>query len=473
MRSPQVVLVLGSALLIQPGAFARDPGAATRHLESINWAPYQQQAVRLLQEYLRIDTSNPPGNELAAALFFKRFFDEARIENRLFEYAPGRANLYARLRGDGAQRPLVLLSHTDVVRAEPRVWRAPPFSGDIVNAEIYGRGALDMKGEGIVQAMVMLVAAEKRLPLKRDLIFLAVADEEVGNSGSAWILEHQRDLVRNAEFLITEGGSNLIYPGRGTVYGIGVAEKAPYWLRMTATGRGGHGSVPHARSAVHRLARAMQRVADWETPIRLLPAVEEYFRAMAALETEPRASQFRNVREALRDAQFAHEISEEENLSYMLRNTISLTVLRAGEQTNVIPDLASCDLDIRLLPGENPEAFLNELRTVVADDRMHFELLNQFKPPNASPTGTTLYRVLEETIRQNNPAAIVAPTLNSGYTESQMFREAGIHCYGFAPFELTPELDATQHAANERIPVEQVRRGVKLLYEIVARAASE
>jgi acetylornithine deacetylase/succinyl-diaminopimelate desuccinylase-like protein len=217
----------------------------------------------------------------------------------------------------------------------------------------------------------------------------------------------------------------------------------------------------------------MQRVADWETPIRLLPAVEEYFRAMAALETEPRASQFRNVREALRDAQFAHEISEEENLSYMLRNTISLTVLRAGEQTNVIPDLASCDLDIRLLPGENPEAFLNELRTVVADDRMHFELLNQFKPPNASPTGTTLYRVLEETIRQNNPAAIVAPTLNSGYTESQMFREAGIHCYGFAPFELTPELDATQHAANERIPVEQVRRGVKLLYEIVARAASE
>jgi acetylornithine deacetylase/succinyl-diaminopimelate desuccinylase-like protein len=460
-------------LLAPISAFGGDRELVSEALESINWEPYQQRAVRLLQEYLRIDTSNPPGNELAAAQFFKRLFDEAGIENRLFEMAPGRANLYAIVRGDRTLRPLVLVNHTDVVRAEPRTWRAPPFSGDIINGEIYGRGALDMKGEGIVHALVMLVAAAERLPLKRDLIFLAVADEEVGNTGSAWILEHQRELLRDAEFLITEGGSNLIYPGRGTVYGVGVAEKAPYWLRMSARGRGGHGSVPIARSAANRLARAMRRVVDWETPLRLLPSVEQYFREMAALEREPRASQFRNIREALRDPQFAQELAAEENLSYMLRNTISLTVLRAGEQTNVIPDLAWCDLDIRLLPGQDPEEFLADLRAVVADDEIQFELLNRFKPPNSSPTDTTLYRILEETIRRYNPAAIVAPTLNSGYTESQMYREAGIHCYGFAPFELAPELDATQHAANERIPAEQVRRGVKLLAEIVVRAANE
>ncbi len=443
------------------------------HLRAINWEDLQSQTVKLLQEYLRIDTSNPPGNELAAAEFFHRLFEEYGIANTVFPYAPGRANIYAVLKGDGTLRPLVLLNHMDVVRADSSNWKVPPFSGEILNGEIYGRGALDMKDEGLLQAMVMLIAAHERLPLKRDLIFLGTADEEVGGTGSIWMLENRPDLVRGAEYLITEGGSNLIHPGRGTVYGIGVAEKAPFWIRMTATGRGGHGSIPINDSAPEHLARAMKRVVDWQTPIHLLPSVEHYFHQIASLEKEPRASQLRNIRIVLKDPSFAKRLSDDEDSNYLLRNTVSLTVMKGSSQTNVIPDTASCELDVRLLPGEDPQAFLGQLRAVVADERIQIEPISRFRAPNSSPTETRLYRIIEQVVHQYNSQALVAPTLNSGYTESQMYRPLGLICYGFAPIEVTPEIENTEHAANERVPVEQVRRGVEMLYEIVARVANQ
>lgn len=443
------------------------------HIHAVPWEGYQDEAVRLLEEYLRIDTSNPPGNELAAAEFFHRLFDQAGIPNTVYACAPGRGNIYAVIKGDGSLRPLILLNHTDVVRAEPRNWRVPPFSGEIVEGEIYGRGALDMKDEGLLQAMVMLIAARERLPLKRDLIFLATADEEVGGAGSAWMLKNHPELLRGAEYLITEGGGGLIYPNRGTIYDIGVGEKAPFWIRLTATGRGGHGSVPIADAATHRLARALQRVVDWQTPIRLLPSVEQYFHEVARLEKEPRASQFRHIREALHDPSFVRALAQDEDYNYLLRDTLSLTVLKGSEQTNVIPDTAYGELDVRLLPGQDPKAFLEQLRAVVADDQIRVEPLSPFRTPNASSTDTALYRIIEQVVHKYNPQALVTPTLNSGYTESQMYRPLGISCYGFAPLEITPELDATQHAANERVPVEQIRRGLKMLYEVVARATNE
>ena len=466
--------VVLATLLLAGGAYSASAQTTLHdHLRAVAWERYQDEAVKLMQEYLRIDTSNPPGNELAAAEFFHRLFDEAGIPNTVYESAPGRANLYAVIKGDGSLRPLILLNHMDVVTAESRNWKVPPFSGERVDGEIYGRGALDMKDEGLLQAMVMLIAARERLPLKRDLIFLATADEEVGGVGSAWMIENHPELLRGAEYLITEGGANLIYPGRGTIYGIGVGEKAPFWTRLTARGRGGHGSIPIANSATHRLARAMQRVVDWQTPIRLLPSVEQFFHQIARLQSEPRASQFRNIRNALRNPSFAKALTQDEDYNYLLRDTVSLTVLRGSEQTNVIPDTAYCELDVRLLPGQDPKVFLEQLRAVVADDQIQVEPLSPFRTPNASSTDTALYRIIEQVSHQYNPQALVVPSLNSGYTESQMYRPLGINCYGFAPIEITPELDGTQHAANERIPVEQIRRGVKVLYEVVARAVHE
>jgi acetylornithine deacetylase/succinyl-diaminopimelate desuccinylase-like protein len=443
------------------------------HLRAIAWPPYQDEMVKLMREYLRIDTSNPPGNELAAAEFFHRLFDQAGIPNTIYPYAPGRANIYAVIKGDGTLRPLVLLNHMDVVQADPGSWRLPPFSGEILNGEMYGRGAQDMKDEGLLQAMALLIAAREHLPLKRDLIFLATSDEEVNGTGSAWMLANHPELVRDAEFLITEGGSNLITRDRGTIYEVGVAEKAPFWLRLTASGRGGHGSIPIADSAPNRLVKALARVVDWQPPIRLLPSVEQYFTVIAGLEPGPLASQFRNIRKALQDPAFARSISRNEDLNFLLRDTVSLTVFQGGPQTNVIPDTAYAELDVRLLPGEDPKVFLAQLQTVLADDSIRITPANRFKPPNSSSTETSLYRLIEQVVHQYNPRAIVAPALGGGYTESQMYRPLGITCYGFNTLEVTPEVDATQHAANERVPVEQLRRGVKMFYEVVARAANQ
>ena len=466
---PLCVLLVMAALAIP--AFAGTQ--LEDHLGAIVWPPYQDETVRLMREYLRIDTSNPPGNELAAAEFFHRLFDQAGIRNIIYPYAPGRANIYAVIKGDGTLRPLVLLNHMEVVQADARSWRLPPFSGEILNGEMYGRGAQDMKDEGLLQAMVMLIAARQHLPLKRDLIFLATSDEEVDGTGSAWMLENHPEAVRDAEFLITEGGSNLIIRGRGTIHAVGVGEKAPFWLRLTASGRGGHGSIPVADSAPDRLVKALARVVDWQTPIRLLPSVEQYFRVIAALEPGPRAAQFRDIRKALQDPAFAQSISRDEEYNFLLRDTVSLTVLHGSSQTNVIPDTAYAELDVRLLPGEDPQLFMGQLRSVLADDSIRITSANRFKPPNSSSTNTSLYRLIEQVVRQYNPQAIVAPALGGGYTESQMYRQLGTTCYGFNTLEVTPEVDASEHAANERVPVEQLRRGLRILYEVVARAVNQ
>ena len=432
-----------------------------KQFQVIAWEKYQDEAVRLLQEYIRIDTSNPPGNELKAAEFFKRLFDGAGIPNTVYPYAPGRANIFAILKGDGSERPMVLLNHMDVVHADPKSWRVPPFAAEIVHGELYGRGALDMKDEGLLQAMVMVIAAREHLPLKRDLIFLATADEEVDDTGSAWIIAHHPE------------PSNLIYPGDKVIYGIGAAEKAPFWIRLVAHGRGGHGSIPIPDSAPNRLARAMIRVVNWETPIHLLPQVEEYFHQIARLEKEPRASLFRNIRASLQDPAFVKEITADERYNYLLRDTVSLTVLKGGPQTNVIPDTASCDLDIRLLPGEDTQAFLAALRSAVADDQIDLVPISVFRPPNSSPITTPLYRTIEQVVHEYSPQALVTPVLNGGYNESQMYRPLGINSYGFVPIELAPEVEETEHAPNERIPVEQLRRGLKMLYELVGRMESQ
>jgi acetylornithine deacetylase/succinyl-diaminopimelate desuccinylase-like protein len=227
------LLVTIIALFVSCSIVPDSQASAEEGIPEARWESYQSEAIRLLEGYLRIDTSNPPGNELKAAEFFSRIFDDAGIPSTVYPYVPGRANICAILKGDGSERPLVFLNHMDVVHANSANWRVPPFSGEIVDGEIYGRGALDMKDEGLLQAMVMVIAAREHLSLKRDLVFLATSDEEVGDTGSAWILEHHPELVRDAEYLITEGGSNLIHAGDGTVYGIGVAEKAPFWLRLS------------------------------------------------------------------------------------------------------------------------------------------------------------------------------------------------------------------------------------------------
>jgi acetylornithine deacetylase/succinyl-diaminopimelate desuccinylase-like protein len=445
--------------------------SASTESSGLDGENHQNEAVRLLQEYLRIDTSNPPGNEIKAAEFFKKFFDRENIPNTIYRYGNGRANIVAVLKGDGSGRPLILLNHLDTVRANPPDWRVPPFGGEILNRELWGRGALDMKNLAIAQAMAMALLARNHVTVRRNILFLGTADEEVNDSGADWMIANHPELFQNAEFLLTEGGPALQYPSGMLLYEIGVGEKAPFWLKMTATGTGGHGSVPLHDSAPNRLARGMARVADWQRPVRLLPFVEEYFRSIANLESGTRSTEFQNIAAALKDGPFAHSLGNDPQYGWMLRDTVSLTVIRSGEQLNVIPDHAYCELDVRLLPGTNPQEFLQAIEKVVDDSEITIEPILKFRPPNSSDTSSSLYRMMEQVIHEHAPRALIAPFLNHGFTESQMFRALGIKSYGWNPFVLSAQLERTKHAANERIPVEQFQDGVRVFCEVVQKVA--
>jgi acetylornithine deacetylase/succinyl-diaminopimelate desuccinylase-like protein/endonuclease/exonuclease/phosphatase family metal-dependent hydrolase len=441
--------------------------AQSQHAEQIDWPRYQEMAVELMQQYLRIDTSNPPGNEIETARFLKRIFDQYGIENETFEYKPGRANIIARLKGNGSKRPIILLSHMDVVTAEPASWEVEPFSGFIKNGYIYGRGALDMKGEGLLHLMTMILLKREGPPLSRDVIFLGTADEEVNDEGSLWMIANKSDLFKNAEYLLTEGGDNLLEGEGVKIVGVDVAEKAPFWLRLTATGLPGHGSRPVADSATNRLIHAMSRILDWETPIKLLPAVEKYFKDVAPLQPEPLRSQFAKIRESLKDPAFAKSLTSQREYNFLLRNTISITMLNGSKQTNVIPNAATCNLDVRLLPGESPEDFLKALTEVIADSTIKIENVNRFKPSNSSSVDTELFSLIARRTKANHPDAVVTTKMLSGYTESQLYRQLGITAYGWVPIYTTPDDDEGVHGNNERISVKNVRQGTREFYEIV------
>ncbi len=433
----------------------------------IDWPRYQDMAVELMQQYLRVNTSNPPGNEIEAARFFKKIFDQHGIENEIFEYKPGRANIIARLKGNGSKRPIILLSHTDVVTAEPASWQVDPFSGVIKNGSIWGRGALDMKGEGLFHLMTMILLKQEGATLSRDVIFLGTADEEVDDEGSLWMIANKAHLFKDAEYLLTEGGDNLFEGGSVKIVGVDVAEKAPFWLRLTATGLPGHGSRPVADSASNRLIRAMNRILDWETPIKLLPAVEQFFKDVAPLQPEPWRSQFANIRESLKDPAFAKSLGNQREYNFLLRNTISITMLSGSKQTNVIPNTATCNLDVRLLPGESPEDFLKALTAVIADPTIKIDNVNRFKPPNSSPINTELFSLIARKTKEKHPGAVITTKMLSGYTESQLYRQLGITAYGWAPIYTTAEEDEGVHGNNERISVRNVREGTREFYEVV------
>ncbi|HXE91801.1 MAG TPA: M20/M25/M40 family metallo-hydrolase [Terriglobales bacterium] len=434
---------------------------------------YAEQAVTWMTEYLRVDTTNPPGNEARAAAFFKKVLDAEGIENRVIEYAPGRANLWARIKGSGARRPLILLNHTDVVTSDPARWRVPPFAGEVVEGALYGRGAQDMKDEGLAQLLVMVMLQREKVALDRDVIFLATADEEAEGSGTDWVIANKKDWLADAEYLITEGGSNRLENGQVKYVGVDVAEKTTFWLRVTAHGRPGHGSRPLDASAPNRLVRALGRILDYRPPLKVLPVAEQFLAAMARYETPERAAKFRDIRRALKNRRFRAEVEQDEFLRPLLQNTISVTMLGGSQQTNVIPGEAWANLDVRLLPGEDPKAFLETMRRVVADSNVSVEPLDgEFRVANESPTNTELWAEIERVSARYFPQAPVAPRLTSGYTENQRYRPLGIVCYGFSPHASTDEESRTAHGDNERIRVEEVRRGFRVLFDVVVGVAA-
>ena len=468
------------------------PETASSRIPADHLQQYSDSAVTWMQEYLRIDTTNPPGNEMRAVEFYKKILDQEGIENRAFEYAPGRGDLWARIprnsgSSDGDQnphpvaqdatrvghpRPIILLNHMDVVTSDATHWKVPPFSGEIRDGYLWGRGAQDMKDEGLAQLVVMVMLKREKVALDRDVIFLAVADEEVDDTGTDWFTEHQRDLLGNAEFLINEGGENLLENGFVKYVGVDVGEKTTYWLHVVAHGRPGHGSRPNPESAPNRLVRALNKIIAYRTPLRVLPVVDEFLRDMAPYETPERAAQYRNIKKAIEDKKFQEEVEKDESLEFLLRDTISLTMMGGSEQTNVIPPEAWANLDVRILPGGDPKALLAAVRRVVNDPDVTVEpWKGEFREANYSGTDNALYAAIREVSGKYFPGTPVVPHITSGYTENQRYRPLGIASYGFNPYVATDEEGNTEHGNDERIRVDEVRRGPRILFDVVAAVA--
>src|SRR5256886_6132014 len=388
-----------------------------------DWAALGDEATALLSQYTGINTTNPPGNEIAAARWLADMLGRDGIESRIFEPAPGKANLYARLAGDGSSRPIILLNHMDVVLASPDYWSVDPFSGLTKDGYIWGRGSLDMKGEAIAQLMTMLILKRAHVPLRRDIIFLATSDEEIGAGvGAAWIAEQQAPLVKDAELLLNEGGLTRA-DGHGGVefYGIGTTEKSPFWLDVTAHGTAGHGSRPTPDNPVHRLVRALNRIAAWQTPLTVTPAAERSFRDLATIERDTTVRRWlSDIRAALRDSVAARYITADLTYNALLRNTISITGLKGSDKTNVIPPVATAAIDVRLLPGQDPAAFLADLMRVMGDSAVSIRPQGPNWPATESSTETEMFRAIAAGGHPRPPPTRASPPVAPGVSRRHL-----------------------------------------------------
>jgi acetylornithine deacetylase/succinyl-diaminopimelate desuccinylase-like protein len=437
----------------------------------VDMSALQDEAVAWLQDYIRVNTANPPGNEIEGARLLASILEAEGIAYEIIESSPGRGNIVARLKG-GSAPALLLLHHIDVVPADMRYWTTDPFSGEQRDGYIYGRGALDTKTGGILQLAGFIALHRSGVVLTRDVVYLATADEEAGGFfGAGWLLDHRPELFEGVEFLLNEGGGGSVVDGRVT-FGVEVTQKVPYWLRLTATGEPGHGSRPRESSAVTTLIAALERLRLHSFAPRIVPEVGAMFRGMSANAPAAWRDRFADMASAIREPSVLHELQAfDPGLHTLTRNTCSITRLEGSDKINVVPPQASGEIDCRLLPDQDPAAFLAELGDVLGAG-IEVETLMGFTPA-ISPTDNALYRDIEAVARHHFPDATVTPSVLGGFTDSHFFRDRGIASYGFEP-TVTPQEDRGRvHGNDERVTVENVRRGVVMMVDLLGRFAAE
>ncbi len=459
--------------LIVPSALTAQTTAAMP-TSPVDWNAMQTEAVDVLRQYLRINTTNPPGNELEAARFLKAFLEKEGIDAQILdtvELGHGRANLYARLKGNGTRKAIALVQHMDVVPVTPAYWTVPAFSGDIKDGFLYGRGALDMKGEGVAHLMALVALKRSGVPLTRDIVFIANADEELGSTGALVFVNRHADLIRDVEYLFTEGGANVSRNGKLEYYSVGVAEKRTFWQRLTVKGTPSHGSRPTKANPVPRLVAALDKIARYETPLHVTPAVEKFFHDISRNYAGRQAAWLLDVRSALTSSAATEWILSDVYWNAILRNTFSLTALQGSNKTNVIPAEATAEVDIRLLPDQVPDSMLALLTRIVNDTAVHFQTLLEPKAPFESPTNTDLFRAIERAAHERDPSAFVTSSMMTGATDRPSYRKLGIIVYGLDPFKVdAADEQKGVHGNDERLSVGNVGAGVRFVYDILRYA---
>ena len=470
LRKLTLVLALAAGARALAGCVFSMPGHALPDLnEDLGGA-----ASQLLSQTIQINTVNPPGDERPLAELLVAVAQREGLEARVIETPSqgskrGRAAAWARLPGTGKRPPVVLLSHLDVVLAEPNGWAVDPFGGLVAGGYVVGRGALDAKGLAVTHLLAMAALARRGTELSRDVIFLSTPDEETGGrDGAGFIAQRHKDLLRGAEFMLTEGGGILLGDdGAPNVWGVAVAEKAPCWTRLTAKGTAGHASTGGLHGPVPRLVAALERLRRLQTEVRVVPEVADMFRDLAPLAEPENRAGLANLGDALaNDPEFRRRFLADDARAALVRDTIAVTVLKAGSSPNVVPEEARAELDVRLLPDERCDEFLEQLRDVVSDPSIRIEAILAFET-HSSPADTALFRAIERVANEIDPGALVVPRVIAGFTDAHYFRELGIVAYGFMPRWLPPSETRGIHGPNERVSIENLERGIEATAKIL------
>jgi acetylornithine deacetylase/succinyl-diaminopimelate desuccinylase-like protein len=433
----------------------------------VDWTAVTNEAAALLSRYIQIRTDNPPGRTVEAVAFLEPLLRAAGLETQQLAATPEKPFLIARLRGrdGGTGKPIVLLNHMDVVPADPAGWAFPPFSGEIRNGIIYGRGAIDMKGLGIAQLLALRLLTERGELPRRDLIFLAVPDEEVGGTqGVAWLAQQRPDLF-DVEAVWDEGGIGATDLLPAPALFISITEKQVLWLRIVVEGAAGHGSRPFPAAAPRRLTEALSRILENPPAPRLTPITRDVFRQVGTNVSGIEGFAMRRLRNPVVWLFAEGRLSQEPWSAAMTRDTIALTMLEAGYKPNVIPERASAVIDCRLLPDTNVDAFIAQLHKVIDDPQVEIEVIQAPEPAPPSPTNHPLLLAMRTAAAAVYPDIAVADSMTIGGTDSRFFRRHGVPAYGFFPVLLPKELTGTVHGVDERLPVNDLGKAVRVVYD--------
>ena len=442
-----------------------------------DFRPARDEAVRTLQALIRLDTSNPPGNETNVAQYLKSILDKEGIASEIVALEPSRGNLIARIKGNGRKKPLLLMAHTDVVGVERDKWNVAPFEGGIKEGYVYGRGARDDKSEVAALLQVFLMIHRQNLPRDRDIIFLAESGEEGNpNVGMDFVVEKHWPKIES-EFALNEGGSIHLRDGKVRYVAVGAAQKALARVRLVARGVSGHGSVPRMDNAIGHLAAAVAKLTDYQPPMRLNETTRMFFQRLATISPPAEAFLYTHLEDPAVGTMVQETLRRSKNraqVTYnsMLRTSITPTIIQGGFRNNVIPAEAEATFDIRALPDENINDFLAELRRVIDDPAVEVIPLPRYRPisPPASLT-SEMFRALEKAQSLVFPGSITIPIMGTGSNDSAQLLAKGVQAYGVGPPGTDEDAEGS-HGNDERVSIEGLGQFIEFIYRAVVDVAA-
>jgi acetylornithine deacetylase/succinyl-diaminopimelate desuccinylase-like protein len=430
--------------------------------------------VELLQNLIRFDTTNPPGNEVECIKYIDKLLTEAGYQTTLLAKTANRPNLITRLKGQGTAPPLLLYGHVDVVTTANQKWTHPPFAGEIVDGWIWGRGALDMKSGVAMMLTSMLRAKAEDLIPAGDVVLAMLCDEETaGDYGATFLVENHAEHFQGIRYALGEFGGFTLYMGKRRFYAIQVAEKQICWIKACVRGEGGHGSMPVRGGAMAKLAQLLQQLEEHPLPVHITPVARDMIDTMASALPFPSGYVLRRLLNPRLANSVLKLLGESGKvLEPLLRHTVNATIVHASEKINVIPTEIELEIDGRLLPGYSPEDMMAELRQVIGDE-VELELLLYYPCPGEPDMG--LFDTLSGILRERDPEGVPLPLLLPATTDAKFFSRLGIQTYGFTPMVLPEDFSFTRtiHSADERIPIEALDFGTEAIYEVLQRFGNE